>query len=59
MCSFDGYSGNKIKNLGIVRGRDKVVNLPAENIDPFFDFLNHVTCFPDKRYSVFEDVLGI
>tara|TARA_B100000795_G_C22423451_1_gene295350 strand:- start:48 stop:218 length:171 start_codon:yes stop_codon:yes gene_type:complete len=52
------YLENKIKNLGIVRGRDKVVNLPVENIDPFFDLLKYVTCFSEQRYPVFEDQLG-
>ena len=55
------YLENKIKNLGIVRGRDKVVNLPVENIDPFFDLLKYVTCFSEQRqdiYPVFEDFLG-
>ena len=52
------YLENKIKNLGIVRGRDKVVNLPTPTKHPIFDLLKYVTCFSEQRYPVFEDQLG-
>ena len=55
------YLENKIKNLGIVRGRDKVVNLPTPTKHPIFDLLKYVTCFSEQRqdiYPVFEDFLG-